>query len=158
MTGPLTSSVVSRGTRALGALLAILAGRASAQVAPSPATADTQPAAVVQRFVDAANARDAAAMAALVAPDAVFARFPDGRVLAQSRDGIRDFYARRLPPLSSGFRITVEPRIVDGQLVIDQEHFAGTPAEQGHATWMYQVRGGLIQRAWALDGGAAAAP
>lgn len=119
-------------------------------------TADTMPAAVVQRFVDAANARDAAGMAALVAPAAVFAHFPDGRVLAESRDSIHAFYSRLLPRLSPGFRITVQPRIVERHLVIDQEHFAGTPAEQGQATWMYEVYGGLIQRAWTLNGRPAA--
>ena len=126
--------------------------------APASAAPDTMPAVVVQRFVDAANARDAAAMAALVAPDAIFARFPDGRVLAQGRDSIHAFYARLLPPLSPGFRITVQPRIVERHLVIDQEHFAGTPAEQGQATWMYEVYGGLIRRAWVLNGRPAAAP
>lgn len=145
---------------ALGALLMTLPGTAGAQQA-APALAsrasDTLPAAVVQRFVDAANARDAAAMAALVAPEAVFARFPDGRVIAQSRDSIHAFYARLLPPLPPGFRITIQPRIVEGRLVIDQEHFAGAPAEQDRATWMYEVYGGLIHRAWALNGRPAAA-
>jgi len=104
----------------------------------------------VQRFVDAANARDAAAMAALVAPDAVFECFPDQALIARGRDGILALYTRLLSGVSPDFRITVEPRIVEGNLVIDQEHFAGTPAENGRATWMYQVRGGLIHRAWAL--------
>lgn len=132
---------------------AVAARPAGAQeAAPAGGPADTLPATVVQRFVDAANARDAAAMSALVAPDAVFERFPAGGVLAAGRDSVHAFYARLLPRLSPGFRITVEPRIVDGGLVIDQEHFTGTPAEQGSATWMYQVRGGLIQRAWVLDG------
>lgn len=146
-----------RGLSALLTLLAALAGTAGAQQ-PAPAQADTLPAAVVQRFVDAANARDVAAMAALVAPDAVFARFPDGRVFARSRDSVRTFYERMMPGLSPGFRIAVQPRIVEGHLVIDQEHFTGTPAEQGRATWMYQVLGGLIHRAWALDGRSTASP
>lgn len=139
---------------ASGALLTALANPVGAQQpAPSPAKAsvDTMPAAVVQRFVDAANARDADAMAALVAPQAVFARFPDGRILAQGRDAIRALYARQLPALSPGFRITVRPRMVEGSLVVDQEHFAGTKEEQGQATWTYLVEGGLIQRAWDLD-------
>ena len=127
-------------------------------VSPIPSTADTLPATVVQRFVDAANARDIAAMAALVAPGAIFARFPDGRVIAQSRDSIHAFYARRLPGRSSGFRITVERRIVEGHLVVDQELFTGTPDERGQATWMYHVRGGLIERAWVLDGRAQPSP
>lgn len=110
------------------------------------------PEVVVQRFVDAANARDANAMAALVAPDAVFARFPGGQVIAQSRDRIRAHYSRTLQSLPSDFRITVQPRIVEGQIVVDQEHFAGMPAERSQATWMYLVRDGLIRRAWAVDG------
>jgi hypothetical protein len=113
--------------------------------------ADTLPAAVVQRFVDAATARDADAMAALVAPDVVFARFPDGGVIAQGRDSVRAFYARILPPHSPGFRIRVDPRIVEGSFVIDKEYFTGTPAEVGEATWMYEVYGGLIRRAWAVN-------
>lgn len=133
------------------ALLVALASPARAQEAAS-APGDSLPAAVVQRFVDAANARDAAAMAALVAPDAVFERFPGGAVLAKGRDAIHEMYVRVLARLSPEFRITVQPRIVEGQLVIDQEHFTGTPEEQGRATWMYRVRGGLIQRAWVLDG------
>lgn len=123
---------------------------ASSRGAPSTST-DTLPAAVVQRFVDAANARDADAMAALVAPDVVFLRFPEGGVMAEGRDGVRALYARMLPPLSPGFRIRVEPRIVEGTFVIDKEYFTGTPAEVGEATWMYEVYGGLIRRAWAVN-------
>jgi uncharacterized protein (TIGR02246 family) len=116
------------------------------------AVPDTVPAAVVQRFVDAANARDVEAMAALLAPEAVFARFPGGGTMVEGRDGIRAMYAQMLPSLPEGFRITVSPRIIEGEIVIDQEHF--TPAEPGQdrATWIYQVRGGLIQRAWVVQG------
>ena len=145
----------------VGMVLALAPTTGLAQDATSPprSTApDTMPAAVVQRFVDAANARDAAAMAALVAPDAVFARFPDGSILAQGRDSIHAFYARLLPSVSSSFRIAVRPRIVERHLVIDQEHFTGTPAEQGQATWMYEVSGGMIRRAWVLNGRPAPAP
>jgi hypothetical protein len=135
----------------VAALLQLTISPASAQQGV-PSSADTMPAAVVQRFVDAAIARDAAAMAALVAPDAAFASFPDGRVLVQGRDSIQAFYARRLSPLPPEFSITVQPRIVEGQLVIDQEHFTGMPPARSQATWMYLVRNGLIHRAWALDG------
>lgn len=121
--------------------------------AQQPATpTDTMPANVVQRFVDAANARDGKAMAALVAEDAVFARFPEGQVIVASRDSIEAHYARQLQSAPPGFRITVAPRIVEGQIVIDQEHFAGMPSGRTQATWMYEVRGGLIHRAWVVDG------
>ena len=116
------------------------------------------PETVVQRFVDAGNARNADAMAALVAPDAVFARFPGGQVMAQTRDGIRQHYVRQLLSLPADFRLTVQPRIVEGQFVIDQEHFALIPGEKRQATWMYLVRDGLIQRAWVLDAQPTAAP
>ena len=141
----------------LVALVAVLALPVRAQEAAPPRTrADTMPEAVVQRFVDAANARDAAAMSALVAPEAVFQRFPGGEVMAEGRDGVRALYTKLLPGLAPGTRVTVERRIVEGNLVIDHERFTVTPAEQRRATWIYQVRAGLIERAWRLDGHPAA--
>jgi len=131
----------------------VLAGVSSAgfHQGTSSSTTGVMPEAVVQRFVEAGNAKNADAMAALVAPDAVFARFPGGQVIAQTRDGIRQHYVRQLQSLPAGFRITVQPRIVEGQFVIDQEHFTVVPGERRQATWMYLVRDGLIQRAWVLD-------
>jgi len=129
----------------IAAVFLAIATGARAQPGPLPEI-------VVQRFVDAGNARNADAMAALVAPDAVFARFPGGEVIAQTRDGNRAHYSRQLQSLPADFRITVQPHIVEGQFVIDQEHFTGMPGERRQATWMYLVRDGLIQRAWVLDG------
>ena len=134
----------------IAALSVAITTHARAQQPPSPSR-DAMPEVVVQRFVDAGNALNADAMAALVSPDAVLARFPSGQVIAQTRDGIREHYARQLKALPAGFRITVKPRIVEGPFVIDQEHFSGMPGERQHATWMYLVRDGLIQRAWVLD-------
>ena len=133
-------------TVALLVLLALLAGSASAQQAAVPT-----PEVVVQRFVDAANARDANAMALLVAPDVVFERMPSGRIMAQDRDSIRAMYTRSLSTVSAAFRITVQPRIVEGQFVVDQEHIAGGSPDRTQATWMYLVQGGLIRRAWVLE-------
>ena len=130
-------------------LLAITSG-ARAQQASSPSPV-VMPEVIVQRFIDAGNARNADAMAALVAPDAIFARFPGGQVIVQTRDSIRAHYSRQLQSLPADFRITVQPRIVEGQFVIDQEHFTGMPGERRQATWMYLVRDGLIQRAWVID-------
>lgn len=138
-----------------------LTGRGAAQApgtSGASSASDTMPAAVVQRFVDAANLRDAKAMAMLVAPDVVFARFPGGQVIAQGRDSIEAMYRRSLTGLPAAFRITVQPRIVEGNLVIDQEHFAGMTGGRSQATWMYRVQAGLIDRAWVLDGVARPAP
>ncbi|MES2304612.1 MAG: SgcJ/EcaC family oxidoreductase [Gemmatimonadota bacterium] len=134
----------------IGTLFLTVTSIASAQA--TVVVPDTMPAAVVQRFVDAANSRDARAIAALVAPDASFERFPGGGVLVQGRDSIQTYYARILATLSADFRITVQPRTVEGQLVIDQEHYTGMPPSQNQTTWMYLVRRGLIQRAWLLEG------
>jgi uncharacterized protein (TIGR02246 family) len=133
------------------AVLLVVTGVAQAQEGKAPPRIAT-PEAVVQRFVDAANARDADAMAALVAPDALFARFPGGQVIAQKRDGIREHYSRQLRGLPGEFQITVRSRIVEGQFVIDQERFTAMPDGRQQATWMYLVRDGLIHRAWVLDG------
>jgi len=135
----------------IAAIVFAITGSTSAQNATA-SSQHTRPEVVVQRFVDAGNARDANAMAALVAVDAVLARFPGGQVIAQSRDGIREYYSRQLQSLPADFRLTVQQRIVEGQFVIDQEHFAVVPGERRQATWMYLVRDGLIYRAWVLDG------
>jgi hypothetical protein len=112
---------------------------------------DTTPVGVVQRFVDGANARNLAFMMSAVAPDAVFASLPDGAPLAVGRDSVQAFYRRVLATLPATLRVTVETRISDGAFVVDREHFTGPGTERrDHATWIYQVNGGLIRRAWVL--------
>ena len=51
-----------------------------------------------------------------------------------------------------------ESVIFQARLVVDQELIAGGPNGERKATWMYQVQGGLIQRAWVLDGRPSTAP
>jgi hypothetical protein len=65
-----------------------------AQAAPL----DTAPAAVVQRFVEGANARDLPLMMSTVAPEAVFAPLPEGEPLAVGRDSVRALYRREPKP------------------------------------------------------------
>jgi hypothetical protein len=113
---------------------------------------------VVQRFVDAANTRDAAAMALLVAPAAIFATFPDNQVIAENRDNIHALFADLMPTASPGSHVTVENRIVAGHFVIDQEFTTGVAAEDEHSTWIYEVLGGLIHRMWVLVGPPAEVP
>ena len=117
----------------------------------APVAVDTTPVAVVQRFVDGANARDLALMMSVVAPDAVFAPLPDRTALAVGRDSVQAFYRRVLAILPATSRVTVETRISDGAFVVDREHFTDPgPQRRDHATWIYQVSGGLIRRAWVL--------
>ena len=112
---------------------------------------DTMPVAVVQRFVDGANARNLALMMSAVAPEAVFAPLPEGQPLALGRDSVQAFYRRVLAALPATLRVTVESRMSDGAFVVDREHFTDSGAQRrDHATWIYHVTGGLIRRAWVL--------
>jgi hypothetical protein len=130
-------------------LLGLLAG--SSPLHSQAVPLDTTPVAVVQRFVDGANARDLKAMMSTVAPDAVFAPLPENEPLAVGRDSVQAFYRRVLATLPATLRVTVESRMSDGAFVVDREHFTDTGAQRrDHATWIYQVRGGLIRRAWVL--------
>ena len=131
-------------------LLGLLAS-ASPLASQAPAALDTTPVGVVQRFVDGANARDLSLMMSAVAPDAVFAPLPDGVPLAVGRDSIQAFYRRVLSTLPAALRVTVETRLSYGAFVVDREHFTDPGAQRrDHATWIYQVSGGLIRRAWVL--------
>ena len=115
------------------------------------ASVDTAPVAVVQRFVDAANGRNLARMMATVARDAVFAPLPENAPLAVGRDSIQAFYQRVLSDLPPSLRVVVESRLSDGAFVVDREYFVDRGAQRrDHATWIYQVSGGLIRRAWVL--------
>jgi hypothetical protein len=117
----------------------------------APTALDTTPVGVVQRFVDGANARDLRLMMSAVAPDAVFARLPSGALLAVGRDSVEAYYRSRLSAVPATFRVTVEARLSDGAFVVDREHFTDPGAQRrDHATWIYQVSGGLISRAWVL--------
>jgi len=126
----------------------------AAVTTPLPAqqpTLDTLPAAVVQRFVDAANAANVSMMMSAVAPEAAFVSLPGDRPLATGRDSVRAMYQRMFAGLPAGFRVTVESRMADGAFIVDHEHFQDAGGvSQGHATWIYHVVGGLIRRAWVL--------
>ena len=115
------------------------------------ASVDTAPVAVVQRFVDAANGRNLARMMATIAREAVFAPLPENTPLAIGRDSIQAFYQRVLSDLPPSLRVVVESRLSDGAFVVDRQYFVDRGAQRrDHATWIYQVSGGLIRRAWVL--------
>jgi uncharacterized protein (TIGR02246 family) len=123
--------------------------------APAPlvaqSAADTLPARVAERQIEAFNRRDLEGFMALYAEDAVVTEFPSGRVLWRGKGAIRQRYADMFRTLPSNFPpVRVEPRIVDGGFVIDHEVWDAKPGERNHATWMYEIRGGLIRKAWTV--------
>jgi hypothetical protein len=129
------TAMVAAGTLGLGSPL-------SAQ-----RNTDTLAPAVVQRFVEAANARDIPAMMVMVAPEAVFSVLPSGEVLGAGQDSIRGFYAAIFARLEPSFSVEITRRIHDGAFVIDHEVFRNA---KGQAPWVYWVTGGLIRNAWTL--------
>lgn len=115
-------------------------------------SAETSPEAVVQRQLEAYNARDAQALAATYAEDAKQFEHP-ATPLASGRDRIRERMAARLRDPLVHARLL--HRIVLGSTVIDHEEVTRTFPE-GPGTMrivaMYEVREGLIANAWFLFG------
>ena len=112
---------------------------------------DTTPTAVVQRFVDAANARNLDAMMATMADDVVFVLLPTSQAYATTRDSVRAMYVRVFQRVGPGFKVQIASRIADGPYVVDFEKFTNATGQlEGQATWIYLVTGGLIRRAWSM--------
>jgi hypothetical protein len=105
---------------------------------------------VVDRQVEAYNARDLEAFVAFFAEDAVIARHPSGEIVAQGRGGIRKTYGE-LFAKSPALRARILNRVESGAFVVDHElvtGIAGRPYFHGAA--IYEVDGALIKRVWFL--------
>ena len=127
---------------ALG-LLPILSGRALAQ------SGDTLPVRVAEKQIDAFNRHDLDAFMALYGDDIVLAEFPSGKVLARGKAEIR----KRYEPMLTGPKfppVRVEPRIVNGSFIVENELWDAKPGERNQAVWMYVISGGLIRKAWTV--------
>lgn len=113
--------------------------------APSPAD-------VVQRQLDAYNARDLAALLDVYAEDAQLFAHPD-TPLASGRAALRERFATRLAEPNLHARLL--HRTVCGAMVIDHEVVTRTFAE-GPGTlelvMIYEVRGAHIARSWMIAG------
>lgn len=107
----------------------------------------TSPAAVIQRQLDAYNARDVDAWLATYAPDARQFEYP-GILLADGHAQIRQ---RSLPRFTEpNLHAQLVQRSVMGQMVIDQEVVTRTfPGGAGtiELVCIYEVREGLIRSA-----------
>ncbi|HWH18610.1 MAG TPA: SgcJ/EcaC family oxidoreductase [Allosphingosinicella sp.] len=99
---------------------------------------------IVDRQIEAFNARDAEAFASTYTEDAeIITALTPGAPVA-GRAAIRDFYAPFFaahPELNA----SVEGRLVVGNMVADQEHV--TPLNL-RALAVYEIEGDLIRRAW----------
>jgi len=106
------------------------------------------PADIVQREVNAYNARDLEAFVATYSPDVKFYHLGETRPFLTGREEIRkryaDFFLR-----ATKLHCEITSRIVQGNHVIDQEKVTGRPdGKTIHAVLAYEVKDGLINQVW----------
>jgi hypothetical protein len=115
-------------------------------------SADSAAADVVQRQLDAYNARDLDTLLTLYADDARLYEHPD-KLLAAGTAQLRERFAARFQEPNLHARLL--HRIVQGAFVIDHERVTRTfpdgPGAQ-EFTLIYEVAGGRIVRSWAIAG------
>jgi hypothetical protein len=130
-------------TRDIRALLLLLIAACAAKRAAPPT-----PEAVVQRQVEAYNARQIDPFLATYAEDAVV--LDAGKELMRGREQMRKIYG---PFFQDNPRLhcRIVQRKVEGEAVFDQEHITGLAnGAEMDAEVKYEVRGGLIRRVWIL--------
>jgi hypothetical protein len=113
-------------------------------------TADSE--AVVQRQLDAFNARDIDALLATYAGDAQLFEHPS-KLLASGSAAFHERYAARFQ--EPNLHATLLNRIVMGNIVVDHEEVSRTfPEGAGkiELLMIYEVQNGRIARAWSIAG------
>ena len=111
------------------------------------------PSAVIQRQLDAYNARDVDAILATYAPDAQQFEFPD-KLLATGTAQLSERFAARFR--EPNLHAQLLHRSVLGDKVIDHEELTRTfPEGPGKIQLLaiYQVQAGRIAKAWFVSGG-----
>jgi hypothetical protein len=124
---------------------------------------EASPEAVVQRQLDAYNARDLDAFVACYSPDAqlgplrpsrrtprAFLATVHGRLRRRRSESLRATY-ERLFSAAPELQASVSTRVVQGKYVIDHEHVTGQPRGPFTAVAIYEVEDGLISRVWFID-------
>ena len=115
-------------------------------------SSSAEPEVVVQRQLEAYNARDLTALLEIYASDACLWEHPS-RLIAQGTDALRERFAARFaePNLHAHLR----QRMVMGNFVVDHETVSRTFPE-GPGTleliMLYEVRDGRIAQAWNMIG------
>jgi hypothetical protein len=110
------------------------------------------PAVVVQRQLDAYNAKDVDALMAIYADDAGLYEHPD-KLLARGTAALRERFAARFQ--EPNLHAVLLHRIVAGDIVIDHERVTRTfPEGPGtiELVMIYEVKAGRIARAWTMAG------
>lgn len=115
----------------------------------SSSAASSEAERVVQRGLEAWNKHDVEGALSVFSPDVKLYRFPDKEV-ANPLDSIRIRWRQRFAK-DPNVHVTVSPRIVHQNFVIDHEMVSGlSNGGTRTADWIYEVHGGRIVRAWLL--------
>lgn len=110
------------------------------------------PGVVVQRQLDAFNARDISALLAVYADDAEIYEHPS-KLIAQGLSEIRTRYLTRFQ--EPNLHATLLKRIVSGDTVIDHEsvvHICPEGPERIELIMIYEVKANKITKAWMIAG------
>ena len=121
---------------------------------------EEQAGAVVQRQIDAYNARDIDAFMACYAEDVELLRFPPRRFSPRQllspvkarlgrprKQAMRETYGRLFRD-SPSLHAEIVARVVHRNIVIDHERVTGQARGEFTTVAIYEVRGDLIQRVW----------
>lgn len=119
-----------------------------------PPTTTTQgpvrsPEECAQAQLDAYNAGNITAFAAVYAADVQLMDLASGTVFCMGRDALIERYGKMFHEHPS-LHCTLVSRIVAPPFVVDEEHVIGLTDHPVHAVATYEVHDGLIQRAWFL--------
>ena len=104
------------------------------------------PADVVQRQLEAYNARDLEAFAATYADDVRLYRMPAVEPGVTGKEQLRTVYRQRFA--SPNLHAEIVTRIVLGNKVIDHERVVGIREHAIDAVAVYEVEDGLIRTVW----------
>ena len=104
------------------------------------------PVEVVQRQLEAYNARDLEAFAATYADGIRIYRMPTADPSISGMEKLRETYRARFA--SPGLHAEIVNRIAIGDKVIDHERVVGIKEHAIEAVAVYEVRDGLIQTVW----------
>jgi uncharacterized protein (TIGR02246 family) len=107
----------------------------------------TTPEALVSAAIEAYNAHDAERFAAAYADNLQLFDL-GGELFLFGRDALRERYAL-LFSAAPRIAVTIEKRIVVGNVVVDEERITGTKSGRpAHAAVIYEIVGGKIARVW----------
>ena len=109
-----------------------------------PGEAPAAPAVVVDRFVEAHNARDMDGIKRVVAADAQIGIYPGSSM----RPGLEvvPSYERNTFPAMPGLETTVLQRVMDADVVVQFERLTWGGGRSAEGMTIYRVQGGCITR------------